>query len=113
MPRQTPIGYVGDTQRVEPEWNLASFGASGALIGSAEDLWRFDRALVEHRLLGKEATRIMWAGDPKLGFVALCAWSFSAPLAGCHEPVTLVERRGDLGGVQVRNLIDPGWMRWW
>jgi CubicO group peptidase (beta-lactamase class C family) len=105
-PSETPVGYL-DAQRVEPAFNLASFGASGALIGSAGDLWRFDQALMSHQLLGIDATRVMWTGDPRLGYVALGAWSFPATLAGCSEPVALVERRGEIGGVQIRNLIAP------
>ena len=34
-------------------------------------------------------------------------WSFPARLAGCAAPVALVERRGDVGGIQVRNVIAP------
>jgi imidazolonepropionase-like amidohydrolase/CubicO group peptidase (beta-lactamase class C family)/Tol biopolymer transport system component len=109
-PNETPVatarGYL-DATREEPPMNLPSFGAGGALRGTAEDLWRFDRALMQGRLLGAEARRTLWQGEPKLGYVALGAWSFSAPLAGCAAPVALVERRGQIGGVQVRNLIAP------
>ena len=49
----------------------------------------------------------MWTGEPRLGYVALGAWSFPAPLAGCNKPVELVERRGAIGGVQVRNVLAP------
>ena len=103
---ETPVGYL-DAQRREPSFNLATFGASGALVGTAEDLWRFDRALMQHQLLGEEATRRMWEGDPTLGYVALGAWSFTARLSGCDKAVALVERRGEIGGVQVRNLLAP------
>lgn len=106
VPPETPMGYL-DAQRIEPAYNLANFGASGALIGSAPDLWRFDQASMTHRLLGDAATRTMWTGDPKLGYVALGAWSFPAALSGCRGPVQLVERRGEIGGVQVRNLMAP------
>ena len=34
-------------------------------------------------------------------------WSFAASLAGCPGQVRLVERRGEIGGVEVRNLIAP------
>ena len=103
---ETPLGYL-DGQRSEPDFNLASFGAAGALLGSAEDLWRFDRALMQHRLLGVAATRTMWQGEPRLGYVALGAWSYAAPLPGCAGALALVERRGQIGGVQVRNLLAP------
>lgn len=103
--RATPAGYIDE--RREPSFNLLTFGASGALIGSADDLWQVDRALMQYRLLGEAATRAMWAGDPKLGYVALGAWSFPARLPGCDKSVALVERRGEIGGVQVRNLLAP------
>jgi CubicO group peptidase (beta-lactamase class C family) len=103
---QTPVGYL-DAERPEPFFNAASLGAGGALQGTARELWQLDRALMTYRLLGEAATRTMWAGDPKLGYVALGAWGFPARLAGCTGPVALVERRGQVGGVQVRNLLAP------
>jgi D-alanyl-D-alanine carboxypeptidase len=102
----TPIGYL-DAAQAERPFNLASFGAAGGLLGTAEELWRIDRALMQRRLLGDAAMRALWTGDPALGYVALGAWSFEAPLAGCAGPVALVERRGEIGGIQVRNLLAP------
>lgn len=101
-----PLGYL-DAKTAEPALNLATFGAGGALVGTAQDLWRFDRALLQNRLLNDTSTRTLWQGEPKLGYVALGAWSFPAPLAGCSGAVALVERRGQIGGVQVRNLLAP------
>jgi D-alanyl-D-alanine carboxypeptidase len=49
----------------------------------------------------------MERGDPKIGYVALGVWSYAVPLKGCAAPVALVERRGEVGGVQVRNVIAP------
>lgn len=40
--------------------------------------------------------------------MALGVWGFSAPLRGCGAgAVALVERRGEIGGIEVRNLIAP------
>ena len=39
--------------------------------------------------------------------MALGVWSYPAPLKGCEGAVRLVERRGEIGGTQVRNLIAP------
>lgn len=99
------VGHVGQT--VSPPLNEATYGAGGALFGSAEDLLAFDRALVGGKLLSEASLKIMWDGDPALGYAALGAWAFPAELTGCAEPVMLVERRGDIGGVQVRNIIAP------
>ncbi len=101
-----PKGYI-DAKTAEPAINIASFGAGGALRGTPQELWQFDRALMQGRLLGEDALRTLWQGEPKLGYVALGAWSFQAPLAGCSAKVALIERRGEIGGVQVRNLIAP------
>lgn len=102
----TVRGRLDDTTP-EPAFHLATFGASGALYGDAADLLAFDRALLEGRLLDAAATRLAWTGDPKLGYVALGAWAFPAPLKGCSGAVKLVERRGEIGGIEVRNLIAP------
>ncbi len=88
-------------------WNFATFGASGALGGTAEDLAAFDRALLAFKLVPEAQSRVMWEGDPKLGYVALGVWGFSAPLKGCTGAVELVERRGEAAGVEVRNVLAP------
>lgn len=108
-PRRDPspavIGYRGTAPA--PRVNLATFGAAGALLGTPDDLLRFDHALMAGRLLRAEWLRELWSGNPELGYAALGAWAFTAPLRGCAGEVRLVERRGDIGGVQVRNLMAP------
>jgi D-alanyl-D-alanine carboxypeptidase len=104
--RHGSLAYMEDGQ-TEPFYNLATFGAGGALIGKPEELWRFDRALMQGQLLGAKARETLWRGEPGLGYAALGAWSFPARLPGCMGPVDLVERRGQIGGVQVRNLMAP------
>ena len=93
--------------KAEPALNLGTYGAAGSAYATPEDLWRFDRALMDNRLLDKVATATMWAGEPSLGFAALGAWSYPAAIAGCPDPVGIVERRGAIGGVQVRNFLVP------
>ena len=88
-------------------WNLSTLGAGGALGGTAEDLAAFDRALLTFALVPEAQSKVMWEGDPKLGYVALGVWGFSAPLKGCTGPVELVERRGEAAGVEVRNVLAP------
>ena len=99
---------VAETGAPEPAINLGVFGAAGSVYGPPEDLLAFDKALMAGRLIpagpGRDA---MWTGDPKLGYVALGAWAFPAALNGCKGVVKLVERRGEIGGVEVRNLIAP------
>lgn len=86
---------------------LARFGAAAALHGSAADLLAWDMALLSGKLLREPARAALWAGEPRLGYAALGAWAFPATLRGCSATVNLVERRGDVGGVQVRNLLAP------
>ena len=98
-------GYGGS--ETVPAINTATGGAAAGLTGSASDLARFDRGLMSERLLSPDARVIAWAGDPKLGYMALGVWSFPARLKGCAGPIQLVERRGDFDGTQVRNVIAP------
>jgi CubicO group peptidase (beta-lactamase class C family) len=100
------LGYMADGSP-EPPIELATYGAAGAISGTARDLLAFDRALVAHRLVSPAATAEMWRGDPRLGYAALGAWAFSATLPGCSRAVSLIERRGAILGVQVRNFIAP------
>jgi CubicO group peptidase (beta-lactamase class C family) len=86
---------------------LAAFGAAGALQGTAAELLAFDRALLAGQWLNAASLATLWAGEPKLGYVAPGAWAYPATLKGCAAPVDLVERRGSLNGVQVRNVIVP------
>ncbi|WP_157215633.1 serine hydrolase domain-containing protein [Flavisphingomonas formosensis] len=102
----TMPGY--DTEgRPGPRLNLGVYGAAGSLFGTPQDIWRFDRALMAGTLLDAAATAEMWKGDPAIGMTALGAWSYTVALAGCPDPVALVERRGAIGGIQIRNFFEP------
>ena len=91
----------------EPAYALDRFGGAGALYGSMSELLKFDLALLRGRLLPAPQLAQMWDGQPQLGSIALGQWAFSAPLKGCAAPVRIIERRGSIGGVQVRNFIMP------
>lgn len=109
FPRAEPTvaGFIGG----EPEssaFRLENFGAAGALYGTTHDLLAFDRALMTDKLLPKAERSVMWDGKPEYGFAALGQWSFSVPLKDCGDtPVRIVERRGFIGGVVLRNIILP------
>ncbi|MBZ6380048.1 hypothetical protein B5C34_00115 [Pacificimonas flava] len=98
-------GYVGGDR--EPEFRIDMFGAAGALGGPLLDLWKFDRALMTGALLPDEARARMWQGRPDYGYAALGQWAYEAALSACESPVRLIERRGAIGGVQLRNIIVP------
>jgi D-alanyl-D-alanine carboxypeptidase len=103
--KPTVAGLVGG--KAEGRYKFETFGAAAGLYGTAQDLWAFDRALMTGKLLPEAARTTMWDGQPELGFIALGQWSFGAELKGCAMPVRIIERRGAIGGVQVRNFILP------
>lgn len=87
--------------------SIARFEGAGALMGTAEDVLGFDRALMTGQLMSDAARTTMWRSDPRLGFMALGQWVFTASLKGCTKPVRIVERRGGIGRFQARNIILP------
>lgn len=101
----TRWGFI-DGQR-EAQVELSAYGASAGLYGEPDDILAIDNALMRGQLLGPEALAEMWKGDPALGYMAIGQWVFEVPLKGCEGPVKIVERRGDVGAVQVRNFILP------
>ncbi|MBC7500783.1 MAG: beta-lactamase family protein [Herminiimonas sp.] len=107
MPSHDTAATALADNRLMPALNVATGGAAASLAGSASDLARFDRGLMNGQLLAPDALSIAWSGDPKLGYMALGVWSFPARLKGCGAPVRLVERRGEFGGTQLRNVIAP------
>lgn len=87
--------------------DIGRFGAAGAIAGPPAALVKFDQALMTGKLMSEKARAEYWRGEPKLGYVALGQWVYTVPLAGCAKPVELVERRGGIGGVEIRNVIAP------
>jgi CubicO group peptidase (beta-lactamase class C family) len=87
--------------------NLAAYGAAGAITGTIRDLWRFDQALINGKLLPATARAKMWEGRPQYGYAALGQWAYDVKLRGCDASQRIIERRGAIGGVQVRNYILP------
>lgn len=87
--------------------DVGRFGAAGAIAGPPAALARFDQALLAGKLMTPAARAEMWKGAPRYGFAALGQWVYTVPLAGCAEPVELVERRGSIGGIEIRNVIAP------
>jgi D-alanyl-D-alanine carboxypeptidase len=91
----------------ESEVDISTYGASAGLYGGPGEVIAIDNALMRGQLLGPKALAEMWNGDPELGYMALGQWVFEVPLKGCAEPVKIVERRGDVGAIEVRNFILP------
>jgi D-alanyl-D-alanine carboxypeptidase len=98
-------GYVAG--KPEPGFNLSSFGTAGGLIGTAQDVFRFDRALMTGKLLGASALAQLWTPEGNGSYQALGQWVFPGQLKGCATPKRIVQRDGEIGGVQTRNFILP------
>jgi CubicO group peptidase (beta-lactamase class C family) len=105
--RTQPVKGYDDDIRAEPPLNLAVYGAAGGWLGTPRDLLKLDQAMLGDAVLSAAMKRQFWAGNPKLGYVALGVWSFPARLKGCPDPVELIERRGEIGDIQVRNILAP------
>ena len=109
FPRAEPTvaGYV-DGKRESSAFRLENFGGAGAIYGTTRDLFAFDRALMTGKLIPEAQRAQMWEGKPEYGMAALGQWAFSTPLKDCGDiPVRIIERRGFIGGVVLRNIILP------
>jgi D-alanyl-D-alanine carboxypeptidase len=109
FPRAEPtVAGFADGKPESTAFRLENFGGAGALYGTTRDLLAFDRALMTGKLIPEAQRAQMWDGKGEYGFAALGQWSFSSPLKDCGDtPVRIVERRGFIGGVVLRNIILP------
>ncbi len=109
FPRAAPTVAGYENGKLESQaFRLENFGGAGALYGTTHDLLAFDRALMTGKLLPDGERAVMWEGKPEYGFAALGQWAFSAPLRECgNAQVRIIERRGAIGGVVLRNIILP------
>ena len=98
-------GFVGG--RPEPAFNLATWGAAGGLIGTARAVFDFDRSLMTGRLLPPAALAALWKPEGNGSYQALGQWAFPGQLKGCAAAKRIVQRDGEIYGVQARNFILP------
>ncbi len=91
----------------EPAAWPSGYGAAGGLYGTIEDLLKIDAALMAGRLISADSLAVMLTGDPASGYAALSVWSYAPDLGACLGETRLVERYGEIGGVQVRNFLLP------
>jgi D-alanyl-D-alanine carboxypeptidase len=101
----TVPGFVGD--KPEPAFTLATFGAAGGLTGTARAVFRFDRDLMTGKLINPAGLAELWKPEGNGSYQALGQWVFPGKLAGCAAPKRIVQRDGEIGGVQTRNFILP------
>ncbi|MES2754068.1 MAG: serine hydrolase domain-containing protein [Pseudomonadota bacterium] len=98
-------GFVGG--KPEPAFELASWGAAGGLIGTARSVFAFDRALMTGKFLSATARAELWKPEGGGSYQALGQWVFPGKLKGCAAPKRIVQRDGEIYGVQARNFIFP------
>ena len=98
-------GFVGG--KLEPRFQLASWGAAGGLMGTTKAVFAFDRSLMTGKLLPPAALADLWKPEGNGSYQALGAWVFPGKLAGCAAPKRIVQRDGEIYGVQARNFILP------
>ena len=98
-------GFVGN--KPEPTFELASWGAAGGLIGTARAVFDFDRSLMTGTLLPPAALAELWKPEGNGSYQALGQWVFPGKLKGCAAAKQIVQRDGEIYGVQARNFILP------
>ena len=106
-PRHGHVAPIGEASDVDGLIDLGVNGASAGAYGTIGDLWTFDRALLDGKLVPKEALPVMWTASRNNGFHNAFQWTYPAPLKGCAKPVTIVERQGLVGGIELRNYLLP------
>ena len=99
-------GFVGG--KPEPAFDLGRWGEAGALMGTARAVFAFDRSLMTGKLV-PPALRDgeLWKPEGNGSYQALGAWVFPGQLAGCAAPKRIIQRDGEIYGVQARNYILP------
>lgn len=98
-------GYIGG--KAEPRFRLDTFSTAGGLIGTARSVFDFDRSLMGGRLLKPASLAELWKPEGKGSYQALGQWVFPGKLKGCAAPKRIVQRDGEIEGVQTRNFMLP------
>jgi CubicO group peptidase (beta-lactamase class C family) len=90
----------------EPFSSIKNYSSAGAMYSTLDDMFLWDKALNENKLLSKEKTEIMFTASRQLGFVALGSWVYDIKIAE-NKSWKLVERQGGIGGFSSLNIISP------
>ena len=108
MARAGEMGVPGYVRgKPEPRFELSSWDAAGGLVGTAPAVFAFDRALMTGKLLSPAALKTLWTPEGNGSYQALGQWVFPGKLKGCAAPKRIVQRDGEIYGVQARNFILP------
>lgn len=107
MPGTPQVEAYMDATTIEAATLPTAFGPSGGLYGTAADLLKINTALMQGELMSDASLAEMLKGDPASGFAAFGVWSHEPDLGACLGKTRLVERYGEINGVQVRNFLLP------
>ncbi len=92
----------------EPVFELNSWNAAGGLVGTARAVFAFDRSLMTGTLVPAAVRDAeLWKPEGHGSYQALGQWVFPGRLRGCAAPKRIVQRDGEIYGVQARNFILP------
>lgn len=91
------VGYAADSAGIRrpPEIDLRNFIGAASMYSTPGGLYRLDRALADGRLLEPAWRDTMYVPGP--GAAAFGSWVYARPFGGGRR-LTLVDRRGSLGG---------------
>ena len=111
--REVPAAHVrgyengGSTLIPETLGRLRNFGPAGSMYSTLADLARWDRSLLRNTILGRSATNEMFTPDKVFGYVGLGSWAYDLKVPGESNAIRVVERQGNIGGIQVLNVLAP------
>ena len=91
----------------EPHFELTAWSYAGGAIGTARGLLQFDQGLMTGTMLPPAKLAELWKPEGNGSYQALGQWVFPGKLKGCAAPKRIVQRDGEIYGVQARNFILP------
>lgn len=115
-PDATPVMLSADTigayyAMAEPESaTIPAYGASAAMGGTLMDLAVFNWNLMKgykSDIEGGGARAEFWQGKPALNSMALGQWVFDATPETCDAPVTVAQRKGQIGRYRIESVMLP------
>lgn len=114
--RTTPVMLTSDTigeyyaMSAPESETIPAYGASGAMGGTLSDLavlnWNLMKGY-EADLAGGGARAEFWQGVPALSSMALGQWVFDVEHPSCKAPITVAQRKGEIGKYRLESVMLP------
>lgn len=98
-----------------PPYRWQNWQGAGGVVSTLADLHRWNRALASHALVREDTWRTMLTPRTDLpggNYVGIGSWVYPRPLPGTDETLTLVERRGAIGGYTILDVLVEGQDAW-